>query len=168
MRKQLALVLLLILGSFAGYTQQKVTGFVEDDETGISVAFASVTAEKGGGAMTDSSGKFALMIRKSRLNDSIIISAIGYSSKKIAIRDLLGNNKVKLVQSDRTLEDVKVYASLKGDYRQFGYYREFHVDTLTWVQKIDSARYRRNYRGNGEIGYIFDMPEKKFHIGKDR
>ena len=126
------------------FAQQKITGLVEDDETGSPVSFASVISEKGQGIMTDSSGKFAFVIRKqSRLNDSILISATGYSSKKIAIRDLLSNNKVKLIQNDGILEQVKVFASLKGDYRKFGYYRE-------WKVKNEG----------GEIGYIFDLASK--------
>ena len=80
--------------------------------------------EKGEGIMTDSTGKFSLVIRKqARLNDSILVSAIGYSPKRIAIKDLLGNNKVKLTQTDGILEEVKVFASLKGDYNSFNYYQ---------------------------------------------
>jgi hypothetical protein len=180
--------ILLILFLFASITvlaQQKVSGLVEDDETGDPVSFASIISGKGQGIVTDSSGKFSFVIRKqSKLNDSIIISAAGYSSRKIAVRDLLKNNKVKLIQNAGILEGVKVYASLKGDYLQFGYYREFKFDTSIWFEKIDSikyktneryrwslknrrdTRYRRNNKGNGEIGYIFQMPTKKFQIGK--
>jgi len=78
-----------------------------------------------------------------------MISAIGYSSKKIALKDLLSNNTVKLSQVGKMLEQVKVYASLKGDYRKFGYYREWRVKNE-----------------GGEIGYIFDLPRKKVQIGQ--
>lgn len=136
--------------SFAVPAQQKITGLVEDDETGSPVSYASVMSEKGNGIVTDSSGRFSLVIRKQvRLNDSILVSAIGYSSKRIAIKDLLGNNKVKLFQVDKMLEQVKVFASLKGDYRGFGYYRE-------WKVKNEG----------GEIGYVFDLTGNKFQIGK--
>ena len=144
---------LLILFLFASITvlaQQKVNGLVEDNDTGDPVSFASLTSEKGAGVMTDSSGKFSFVIRKqSKLNDSITISAAGYSSKKIAVRDLLSNNKVKLMQNDIMLEQVKVFASLKGDYRRFGYYRE-------WKVKNEG----------GEIGYIFDITKSKVQVGK--
>ena len=166
MRKLILLITILFAFSVV-FAQQKISGLVEDDETGTPVSFASVTSDKGNGVISDSSGKFAFIIRRQfRLNDSIVVSAVGYSSKKIAIRDLLHNNKVKLIQNDKILEHVKVFASLKGDHRQFGYYREFRIDTLTWVEKIDSARYRRNNKGNGEIGYIFEMPTKKFQVDK--
>jgi hypothetical protein len=166
MRKLILLIAILFASSII-FAQQKVSGLVEDDETGTPVSFASVTTAKGNGVISDSLGKFAFVIRKqSRMNDSIVVSAVGYSAKKIAVRDLLHNNKVKLSQDDKILEHIKVFASLKGDHRQFGYYREFRIDTLTWVEKIDSARYRRNNKGNGEIGYIFEMPTKKFQVNK--
>jgi len=143
--------ILLILSLFicvAALAQQKISGFVED-ETGLPVSFASVTSDKGVGLVTDSMGRFFIPIRKqARLNDSILISAIGYSPRKIAIRDLLENNKVKLTQKDKVLEQVRVFASLKGDYTKFGYYRE-------WKVKNEG----------GEIGYIFDLPQNKIQVG---
>lgn len=139
-----------IIASFAGFTQQKITGLVEDDETGSPVSFASVISERGQGIMTDSLGKFAFVIRKqSRLNDSILISASGYSSKKIVIRELLTNSKVKLIQNYALLQQVKVFASIKGDYRKFGYYRDWKV-----------------INQGGEIGYVFDLPQKRVQIGQ--
>jgi hypothetical protein len=151
MMKRYILPVLFLFNSYAVLAQQKITGLVEDDETGTPVSFATVISEKGQGIITDSLGKFAFTIRKqSRLNDSILISAIGYSSKKIAIRDLLGNsNKIKLIQKDGTLAQVKVYASIKGDHQKFGYYRDWKV---------------RNE--GGEIGYIFDLSQKKVQIGQ--
>ena len=140
----------IVLAASTVFAQQKITGLVEDEETGEPVSYASVTPEKGEVMVSDSVGKFAFVVRRqSRLNDSIIISAAGYSPKKIAIRDLLYNSKVRLTQNERVLEQVKVYASLKGDYRRFGYYRE-------WKVKNEG----------GEIGYIFDFARNKVHIGK--
>lgn len=150
MMRRHILLSFFIIASFAALSQQKITGLVEDDETGSPVSFASVTSERGQGIMTDSLGKFAFVIRKqSRLNDSILISAAGYSSKKIAIRELLTNSKVKLIQNYGLLQQVKVFASIKGDYRKFGYYRDWKV-----------------INQGGEIGYIFDLPQKRVHIGQ--
>ena len=149
MRKQILFIIFLAVSS-AVLAQQRVTGLVGDDETGAPVSYASVTLKKGDGVVTDSTGKFAFVIhRQSRLNDSIVVSAAGYSPKKIVIRDLLKNNKVKLVQNEVVLEQVKVFASLKGDHRRFGYYRE-------WKVKNEG----------GEIGFIFDMNSTRVQIGK--
>ena len=150
MMMRLIQIITFLFISFAVFAQQEITGLVEDDETGSPVSYASVTSEKGEGLMTDSSGKFTFVIRKqARLKDSILVSATGYSPKRIAIKDLLGNHKVKLTPKDGTLEQVKVYASLKGDYRRFGYYRE-------WIAKNEG----------GEIGYIFDLPKNRIQLGK--
>jgi len=149
MRRYLVLISFLFI-SLAVFAQQKISGLVEDDETGDPVSYASITSEKGERLISDSSGKFLLVIRKqSNSNDSILISAIGYSSKKIAIKDLAGNNKVKLTHNEGMLQQVKVFASLKGDYRKFGYYREWDVKNE-----------------GGEIGYIFDLPKNKIQLGK--
>jgi len=150
MMRRTTLLIILSLLSVATLAQQKINGLVKDDETGDPVSFASVTSAKGEGLMTDSSGKFSFVIRKqSRVNDSITVSAAGYSSKRVAVRDLLKNNKIKLIQNEVTLKQVKVFASLKGDYRRFGYYRE-------WKVKNEG----------GEIGYIFDLTKNKLQLGK--
>ena len=98
--RQLTLFLYFAIISYAGFSQQKLSGLVEDDETGDPVSFASITDLEGEGQMTDSTGKFSLVIRKqSKLKDSIVISAIGYAPRKIALKDLLSNNKVRLSQA---------------------------------------------------------------------
>jgi hypothetical protein len=144
-----ALIIAFLFISLAGTSQQKIAGLVEDEETGSPVSYASITSKRDEGFMTDSLGRFSFLIRKqTRLNDSILISAIGYSSKRIAIKDLLANHKVKLTQQEKVLEQVKVFASLKGDYNKFGYYRD-------WKVKNEG----------GEIGYIFDLARNKIQMG---
>lgn len=130
--------------------QQKISGTVEDDATGEPVSYASVTPEKGHMIVTDSSGKFSLTIRKQpRSGDSIAITAIGYLYKKVCVKDLLANNKIRLNREEKILDQVRIFASLKGDERKFGYFRE-------WKAKNDG----------GEIGYIFDLPHKNFQLGQ--
>lgn len=143
-------IIACLFASFAVSAQQKITGIVEDDETGSPISYASVSSAKGDGIISDSSGNFSFIIRKqSRLKDSILVTAIGYSSKRVAIKDLVRNNKIKLTQKDVMLEQIKVFASLKGDHRRFGYYKE-------WKVKNEG----------GEIGYIFDLPKNKIQLGK--
>jgi len=150
MKRFYGLLILSIFTSFAVSAQQTINGFVEDDATGSPVSYASVTPDKGDATMTDSLGKFSFVIRKqSRLNDSILVTAIGYASKKILVRDLLENKKIKLSQASETLEQVKVFASLKGDHKRFGYYREWKTENE-----------------GGEIGFVFDLPRKKIQVGQ--
>lgn len=135
--------------SLQNFCQQKISGLVIDQTSRAPVPFASVVAGKGNGIVTDSTGRFSFIIRKpSQLNDSILISAIGFIEKKVAVKDLEKNNQVLLAHADKELEQVKVFASLKGDYRRFGYYR-------SWNEK----------NTGGEIGYIFDLPSKRFQLG---
>ena len=182
--RKLIFILLLII-SLGINAQQKINGLVEDDITGEPVSFASITAEKGEGVITDSIGNFQFVIsRKVKLNDSLLISAIGYSSKRIAVKDLLNNRKIPLSHNEQMMEQVKVYASLKGNPTNFGYYREFRFDTSTSIEKIDSVKFKKNDRyrwntinkkdarinkktkTNGEIGYIFDLQKNSFQVGK--
>ena len=150
MRKQTLLPVILFFISVTLSAQQKIHGSIEDNETGEPVSYASVIRDKGSAVVTDSAGKFSLVLkRQPRSTDSISISAIGYTSKKIAIKDILSNNKIKLLQQERLLDQVKIFASIKGDERKFGYFRE-------WKTKNDG----------GEIGYIFDLPSKKFQLGQ--
>lgn len=132
-----------------GLSQQKITGLIVDGENKGPVSFASVAFEKGEGAITDTAGKFSLTIRRqSRLNDSIIISAIGYQTTKITAQDLLKNGQVLLSRVSLELQQVRVYASIKGDERRFGYYR-------AWSEK----------NTGGEIGYVFDLPTTSIFLG---
>jgi len=150
MRKRYILLILLFFFSATVSAQQKINGLVEDDETGEPVSYASVTPGKGEGFVTDSSGKFSFVIRKQpRPKDSILITAIGYIPKKIALKDLITDKKVILKQEEKILEQVKIFASIKGDERKFGYFRE-------WKTKNDG----------GEIGYVFDLPNRKFQLGR--
>jgi len=150
MRKQYILLILLSLVTASVSAQQKISGLVEDDETGEPVSYASVLPGKGDMIVTDSSGRFSLTIRRQlRQGDSLYITAIGYFPKKIAVKDLLANNKVKLNQQENVLDQVKIFASIKGDERKFGYFRE-------WKTKNDG----------GEIGYIFDLPARKLQVGQ--
>src|SRR6185436_20185335 len=97
MRKQYTLLIPLFLITVAISAQQKINGLVEDDETGEPVSYASVVPGKGDMIVTDSSGKFSLVIRRQpRPGDSISISAIGYFPKKISMKDLLVSAKIKL------------------------------------------------------------------------
>jgi hypothetical protein len=147
MKKVISIFIALFLYQF-GFTQQKITGTILDNENSTPVPFASVLSERGDGVITDSSGRFSISIRRSaRFSDSILISAIGYEPRKIAVKDLMSNSSVLLVPKNTELEQVKVFASLKGDYRRFGYYRSWDL-----------------VNQGGEIGYIFDLQRTKFQL----
>lgn len=150
MRERYKLLILLILITTSVSAQQNIHGLIEDEETGEPVSYASVMPAKGSMIMTDSLGKFSLVMRRQpRPGDSLSVTAVGYSPKKISVKDLLTNNKIKLGHEQKLLDQVKIFASIKGDERKFGYFRE-------WKTKNDG----------GEIGYIFDLPNRKFQLGQ--
>ena len=150
MRKHHLLLLYIFFISTTLSAQQKISGHIEDSETGEPVSYASVMRDKGEVIITDSIGNFSILLRRQpRSTDSIFISAIGYASKKFSLKDVVANNKIKLTHEDRVLDQVRIFASIKGDERKFGYFRE-------WKTKNDG----------GEIGYIFDLPYKKFQLGQ--
>jgi len=147
MKRILSVFIVLFLYQF-GFSQQKITCYIFDEENSAPVSFASIVSEKGGGVITDSSGKFSISIsRSTKANDSILITAVGYQSKKIAIKDLVNNVPIFLKHQSKELDQVKVFASLKGDYRRFGYYRSWDI-----------------INQGGEIGFIFDLKRTKFQI----
>jgi hypothetical protein len=146
--KPLFFILLLFFAATLP-AQQKINCIVVDINTGQPVPFATVLASKSKGLATDSLGKFSITVsRNSRQTDSIIISAVGYRIRQIALKEIQHNSKLFLFPEEKELEQVKVFASLKGDYRRFGYYR-------SWPVKNEG----------GEIGFIFDLPFKKFLLG---
>ena len=150
MRKRYILFGFFFLYTTALPAQQEIEGHVEDNESGEGVSYASIIPSRGEVIVTDSSGKFFFVMRRQpRAGDSLSVSAIGYFPKKIAVKDLLTNKKVSLIQEEKILDHVKVFASLKGDHRKFGYYRE-------WKVKNEG----------GEIGYIFDIPKNDLQIGR--
>jgi hypothetical protein len=129
--------------------QQKLNCTVMDIKNGQPVPFATILASKDKGVVTDSLGKFSLTVhRNTRQTDTILISAVGYISSRIPVKDIQQNSKLFLFPEEKELEQVKVFASLKGDYRRFGYYR-------SWPVKNEG----------GEIGFIFDLPFNKFFLG---
>lgn len=147
--KKISSIFIGLLLYLVGLTQQKITGRVVDKEKSNPVAYASVAYGKESGVVTDSMGRFSITLSKQlRLSDSLLISAVGYVPKKTAIRDLIQHGQVELSHNNLELEQVKVFASLKGDYQRFGYYRSWDI-----------------INQGGEIGYIFDLRRTKFQLG---
>lgn len=130
--------------------QQKISGTVIDFDTRKPVPFVSLILQKGRGLTTDSLGRFSFSIPKSDMaNDSVTFSAVGYGVLKMPATDMIGTDKFFLRLNTKMLGEVMVFASLKGDYRRFGYYRSWDVQN-----------------NGGEIGYVFWMPRTKMQIGQ--
>jgi hypothetical protein len=144
------LLLVLIIFSTQAFCQQKISCTVIDFDTRKPVQYVSVMLQKGRGLITDSLGRFSLTISKSELLiDSVTFSAVGYGILKMPATDMIGTDKIFLRHNAKILGEVMVFASLKGDYRRFGYYRSWNVEN-----------------DGGEIGYVFWMPRTKIQVGQ--
>ena len=87
--------------------EKLITGSVTDDSRnpvfGVSVSIRGTTI----GTTTDASGKFSLTVPDERLNDSLLVSSIGYEDKQVAIagQDVVN---VVLTQNVSNLNQVVV------------------------------------------------------------
>ena len=70
-----------------------VTGVIVDDETLEPLPFATIALkESGRGTVTNSNGEFGLKITNELLNDTLVLSFLGYYGREITVRQSLGNN----------------------------------------------------------------------------
>jgi iron complex outermembrane receptor protein len=97
----------LVLFSISGITQKAITGKVIDQKTGSSIFGVSVTV-KGGtiGTSTDNDGNFSISVP----NDAsvLVISAIGYSSREVAVGGTDFAAPIGLEASAKDLNEVVV------------------------------------------------------------
>jgi hypothetical protein len=132
------------------FSQQKISAVVTDFETRQPIPHVTIMSQKSGTMKTDSAGKFSFRASKDRIAaDTITFSVVGYGKLVLPLADLAGTKNVLMKQEAQTLGNVMVFASLKGDYRRFGYYRSWNVKNE-----------------GGEIGYVFWMPRTKIQVGQ--
>ncbi len=104
----------IILGLLLFFTQQNllaqhtINGVVLDKNTHKVISFASVDLTNGHGTLTNSEGKFRLILPENSGKDSLIFSAMGYQRKAVALKDYK-NGKVLLI-SGAELQMVTVYS----------------------------------------------------------
>jgi erythromycin esterase-like protein len=82
-----------------------------DAQTGEGIAFASIAlANSSKGVTSNALGEFAFHAPGSVLNDYVIISCIGYETKKITINELDKLNQIKLTPQPYLLDEVEIKA----------------------------------------------------------
>jgi hypothetical protein len=70
-----------------------LTGVIVDDETLEPLPFATIALIKSGrGTVTNSNGEFGLKITNELLNDTLVVSYLGYYGREITVKQALGNN----------------------------------------------------------------------------
>ena len=141
----------LFLISLAGTSQQRFKGKILNEEDKTPVPYASIVtiAARNANSMSDTGGSYNLWYSRSiKITDSVVVSAIGYRSRRIALNDLTTNTNVFLTPNPNMLENVVVVSTLRGSDSNFGYFR-------SWREKNNT----------GEIGQLIDIPSNKVQIG---
>jgi hypothetical protein len=124
MKRQLTLILLLLLfGTISAFAQKTIKGKVIDAK-GVPIAAASVNLkDKEGNILSftrsDNKGAYTFTFSEDNKDLSIEATMIGYTKQTIAVTELSKNYELKLVDSEISLKTVVVknrpVLSLKGD-----------------------------------------------------
>ena len=89
----------------------KISGVVRDADQNNALPFASISLNNTHlGTITNENGKFDLMINPENQNDTLVISYLGYSPKKVAIKQLIEHksNNIPLNQQVYGLGEVVI------------------------------------------------------------
>lgn len=108
MKKSL-LIFILLLTSFAAFSQQKISGVVTDKQTNESLPFANVFIAASKGTITDAEGKFVLNLTKEIT--SIRVSYIGYQTLTVPVDTNTKYLKIQLEPSKESLDAVVLYST---------------------------------------------------------
>ncbi|GLB47984.1 carboxypeptidase-like regulatory domain-containing protein [Neptunitalea lumnitzerae] len=106
------LLFILIYSIFLSANAQVLEGYIIDSTTQEKLPYANITlTQKNKGCTTNTSGYFTMTIdTNSEVNDSLLISFIGYTSKTIALSTALQNTPITiaLTPDNQTLEEVVI------------------------------------------------------------
>lgn len=86
-------ILLLLLFPFMVSAQSMLSGWVVDAKTKQPVAFATVGLIRANSGVTATeAGQFTIGTVQSLLKDTLVVSCVGYQTKKVAVKDLSGDS----------------------------------------------------------------------------
>ncbi len=157
--KNQSVLTLFLFFSFIIYGQDKsvISGIVIDDETDEPLPYASITLKNYPiGTITNENGEFDFYIPKSKRNDTISISFIGFNPFEIPISIIQGKLNVNLNRSNNLLDEVvlsnlspldyikKALESLDENYPQnsyqtIAYYREKFIENGAMINKEEAV-----------------------------
>jgi hypothetical protein len=108
-----AIALLTILSSICHGQTDFVKGFVVDAETGAALPFANIiVSQRPTGTTSDKNGEFIIKSDNFVKNDTLIISYIGYQSKKVCVKSV-NENTIPLSPQMLFLDEFTVSALSK-------------------------------------------------------
>lgn len=117
--KIITVSLAIIVSLFIGFAQDKIlNGQVIDADNNNSIPFATVEIRKslgGIGIAADQSGMFELTIPERLLNDTLLVSSLGYNFKEIFLSqlDVTQFLLIELLPKEYNLSEVKIFPKLK-------------------------------------------------------
>lgn len=118
--------------AFCSYSQT-IEGVVIDDETEKPLVYANIAlVTKNKGAITNDAGVFVLNLNEYDLNDSLLISYVGYKAKKISVSSLINLKKVIRLAEDINALDEVVLTSKEIKYsipKTLGFNKKRTIET---------------------------------------
>ncbi|MDC8004487.1 carboxypeptidase-like regulatory domain-containing protein [Aureisphaera galaxeae] len=96
------------------FSQTEVRSKIVDFNTFMPIESASIYVENTTiGTVSNSDGKFVLLIPKKHANDTIVVSSIGYSSFKITVAEFVNDEDIFLEEDIASLDEVILVASTR-------------------------------------------------------
>lgn len=107
------ITLLLSLFPFFAFSQTNFVGTVSAEGSNEKIPYASIgLVKENTGINADADGKFILYSRSLKSGDSLLISAVGYRSKKIAVEQLASNTfEIKLSRQVPLMKPLLIYST---------------------------------------------------------
>ncbi|MBX9784846.1 MAG: DUF5686 and carboxypeptidase regulatory-like domain-containing protein [Chitinophagaceae bacterium] len=175
MRFAVVLTALLFLCTF-GFSQSKViSGYIKDSHSEEPIPFASVLLKTSGiGKLSDSSGHFSLRVDADKLDDSLLVTYVGYKNYSVALSKPKGDTLFVTVLLERGRMEKEVVVKSKKTrgwylwrkvvakkpfndryrFENFGYelYNKLEID----LNKFNSEKFK-NIKLLRPFGFVIDQ-----------
>ncbi len=178
MNLSILVILSLLLNNFL-FSQNLITikGIVKDKNSKEILAFANISIlQKHIGTVSNEKGKFNFKIPKKYIDDTLIISFIGYHNLKLHIKDLKLTNNFKsffIEKSILILEEVNVISKkIKAEDIFFkaiekipeNYYTKKHISDVYFEEKeFQNGKYKKSHMKLGVAIKLYTPKFKKTH-----
>jgi protease II len=164
-----------------------ISGTVTEYQTNIPIGFASINIEHQSiGTATNIEGGFIFHIPLECTNDTLVVSAMGYQSYRVAVNSILNEKlNVQLVTKVYPLSEIEVrpidpfeiikkaIAKIPENYpsepiNMDGFYREMTFENDTCVEMAEAAcefyyrPYGEQYKARDAVDRVFNYPENHF------
>ncbi|EDM43329.1 hypothetical protein SCB49_01202 [unidentified eubacterium SCB49] len=105
---------LFLMCSFSAFSQEELKGKVSDFLTFMPIESASVYVDGSTtGTITNADGKFSLRVPKELVNDTLVISSIGYKSYRVLVSEFDPAMDISLEEDTASLDEVLIVAETR-------------------------------------------------------